>query len=127
MNLITELIEVNTPQYDQDKIISILQQYGYTCSTEAGTKFQPNVEAFVFDKSSFSELLSALLEDKECESAISQEDVPQNLCKYYIAGTLGSFSTALIELFMKADTENQQKLAEAFPRHYKAYLLWYYK
>jgi hypothetical protein len=55
------------------------------------------------------------------------QDTPENIVKYYEAGTLGSFSTALLELFMKADEVNKLKLSLAFPEHYEAYKLWYNK
>jgi hypothetical protein len=55
------------------------------------------------------------------------QDTPENIVKYYEAGTLGSFSTALLELFMKADGENKLKLSLVFPEHYEAYKLYFYK
>ena len=51
----------------------------------------------------------------------------KEIAKYYHLGTLGSFSTSLMELFMKADTVNQIKLASVFPEYYDAYKLWFYK
>jgi len=49
---------------------------------------------------------------------------PEEIVKYYNAGTLGGFSTALFELFMKADNNNRSKLAMAFPEYWVAYKLW---
>jgi hypothetical protein len=49
---------------------------------------------------------------------------PEKIVKYYNAGTLGSFSTALFELFFKADSHNQMKLGEAFPEYFEAYILY---
>jgi len=52
---------------------------------------------------------------------------PNEIAKYYEAGTLGSFSTGLMQLFMKADNQNKQKLAISFPEYYEAYNLWFHK
>ncbi len=52
-------------------------------------------------------------------------DSPEDIVKYYKAGTLGSFSTKLFELFMLADSMNKIKLASVFPEYYKAYMIWY--
>jgi hypothetical protein len=49
---------------------------------------------------------------------------PEDIAKYYRYRTLGSFSTALLELFFKADSTNQRKLAEVFPEYYEAYKLY---
>jgi len=50
---------------------------------------------------------------------------PEEIVKYYNVGTLGSFSTALFELFMKADNSNRFKLALSFPEYHEAYKLWF--
>jgi len=52
---------------------------------------------------------------------------PKEIAYYYELGTLGSFSMTLMDLFGKADTGNQFRLASAFPEYYEAYLLWYKK
>lgn len=48
----------------------------------------------------------------------------EEIVKYYKRGTLGSFSQALMELFFKADMQNQAKLAKSFPEYYEAYQLY---
>lgn len=50
---------------------------------------------------------------------------PEEIVRYYKTGNLGSFSTALFELFMRADSENQFKLMCAYPEYYIAYKMWY--
>ena len=50
---------------------------------------------------------------------------PEEIVRYYNAGSLGGFGTALFELFMKADLINQRKLGESFPTYLEAYQLWY--
>jgi len=52
---------------------------------------------------------------------------PNEIVKYYEIGSLGSFSTSLFELFMKADNTNKLKLAFSFPEYYEAYQLWFHK
>ena len=52
---------------------------------------------------------------------------PQEIAYYYETKTLGSFSTSLMDLFGKADTENKLRLSTAFPEYFEAYNLWYYK
>lgn len=52
---------------------------------------------------------------------------PEDIVKYYNNGVLGSFSTALFELFMKADQENTFKLASVYPEYALAYKIWYEK
>ncbi len=49
------------------------------------------------------------------------------IADYYEKGSLGSFGTALMDLFGKADSENKVRLAISFPNHYEAYNLWFYK
>jgi hypothetical protein len=49
---------------------------------------------------------------------------PEEIVRYYKSGNLGSFSTALFELFMRADSENQFKLMRVYPEYYMAYRLW---
>ncbi len=44
---------------------------------------------------------------------------------YYENGTLGSFSTTLMNLIAKADVVNKQKLEQVFPEYVEAYYLWY--
>lgn len=50
---------------------------------------------------------------------------PEEIVKYYRAGTLGSFHTALFELFQKADLGNRAKLGVMFPEYHEAYQLWF--
>lgn len=52
---------------------------------------------------------------------------PHDMARYYNSGTLGSFSTKLIELFTYADLSNQATLRQAFPIHWEAYQLWFHK
>jgi hypothetical protein len=52
---------------------------------------------------------------------------PNEIAYYYEKGTLGSFSTNLMNLFGKADIQNRLRLELAFPEYAKAYELWFYK
>jgi len=52
---------------------------------------------------------------------------PQEIAYFYEIGTLGGFSTQLMDLFGKADTTNRLRLSQAFPEYEKAYNLWFYK
>jgi len=50
---------------------------------------------------------------------------PKEIAQYYNAGTLGSFSTALFELIMKADENNKLKLSIVYPEYVEAYYIWF--
>ena len=52
---------------------------------------------------------------------------PEEIAHYYEVGTLGSFSTGLMDLFNKADTMNRIRLGIVFPEYKEAYRLWFYK
>ena len=52
---------------------------------------------------------------------------PQEIAYFYEVGTLGGFSTQLMNLFGKADIGNKYRLAQAFPEYAEAYDLWFYK
>ena len=52
---------------------------------------------------------------------------PQEIALYYENGTLGSFSTKLMDLFGTADMLNKARLTAAFPEYMEAYLLWFHK
>ena len=52
---------------------------------------------------------------------------PEEIAHYYEVGTLGSFSTGLMNLFCKADTLNKVRLGIAFPEYEESYSLWFYK
>ena len=52
---------------------------------------------------------------------------PKEIAYFYEAGSLGSFSTALMNLFCKANTSNKARLAAAFPEYAEAYRLWFYR
>jgi len=52
---------------------------------------------------------------------------PNEIAYWYSIGNLGSFSTALFELFMKADNTNKEKLGSVYPEYYEAYQLWFHK
>ena len=43
------------------------------------------------------------------------------IAKYFEIGTLGGFSTDLMRLFGKADTQNRLRLEQAFPEYAEAY------
>jgi hypothetical protein len=49
---------------------------------------------------------------------------PEEIVRYYNNESLGSFSTALFELFMKADHENVFKLACIYPEYAVAFKMW---
>ena len=50
---------------------------------------------------------------------------PTDIARYYNAGTLGGFSTALMDLIGRADTDNKYKLSLVFPEYIEAYKLWF--
>lgn len=50
---------------------------------------------------------------------------PKEIARFYEAGTLGSFSTKLMDLIGYADTINKAKIAIAFPEYVQAYELWF--
>lgn len=50
---------------------------------------------------------------------------PKQIAKWYEARALGSFAMALMDLFGKADIENQARLAIAFPEYAEAWKIWY--
>ena len=50
---------------------------------------------------------------------------PMLLALCYENKTLGSFSTALMDLIGKADSNNRQRIAQAFPEYILAYRYWY--
>lgn len=56
---------------------------------------------------------------------MAMNDSPEDIARHYEAGLLGSFSTALMDLFGKADIENKRKLQVAFPEYAKAYKIWF--
>jgi len=49
----------------------------------------------------------------------------EEIARYYESGSLGSFSTALIDLIQKADSTNKQKIKLAFPEYIEAWNIWY--
>ena len=53
-----------------------------------------------------------------------EQMTPQEIVNYYNSGNLGSFSTALFELFMRADWENSFKLSLVFPEYAEAFKIW---
>jgi len=50
---------------------------------------------------------------------------PEEIAGYYESGSLGSFSTALMNLICKADSVNRQRIESAFPEYIEAYNIWY--
>jgi len=52
---------------------------------------------------------------------------PYEIADHYDRGTLGSFSTGLMDLFGKADSNNKVRLGVCFTEYYEAYNLWFYK
>jgi len=52
---------------------------------------------------------------------------PKEIAMYYNSGTLGSFSTKLMDLFGIADLGNRAVLAAAFPLYAEAWELWFHK
>ena len=52
---------------------------------------------------------------------------PKEIAYYYEAGTLGSFSTKLMDLICAADIPNKDRIAKAFPEYIEAYYLWFHK
>ena len=53
------------------------------------------------------------------------KDKPIDIARWYEAGTLGSFSMALMDLIGKADIENRLKLWLLFPEYMEAYDIWF--
>lgn len=49
----------------------------------------------------------------------------KEIAQYYRAGTLGSFSTGLMDLIGKADVENRVKLAVVYPEYLHAHMIWF--
>jgi hypothetical protein len=58
---------------------------------------------------------------------MTNEITPNEIAYYYEINRLGGFSTDLMRLFGRADTQNRAKLEEAFPEYAEAYRLWFYK
>ena len=52
---------------------------------------------------------------------------PQEIACYYELGTLGGFSTRLMNLISVADLGNKARIGIAFPEYIEAYELWFYK
>ena len=52
-------------------------------------------------------------------------DSSKDIAKCYEAGVLGSFSTALMDLFGRADIDNRIRLSIAFPEYAEAYKIWF--
>ena len=52
---------------------------------------------------------------------------PEEIAYYYEIGTLGGFSTQLMNLICKADIPNRERIGFAFPEYIKAYKLWFHK
>jgi len=59
------------------------------------------------------------------EKNVDSLDTPEEMAMYYNSGTLGGFSTKLMDLIGFADIENRKKLKEAFPRHFEGWRLWF--
>jgi len=51
----------------------------------------------------------------------------EEIAEYYENETLGSFSTALMDLICKADLINQMKIEVVFPEYIEAYKIWFNK
>jgi len=49
---------------------------------------------------------------------------PKKIARYYEAGTLGSFSTTLMDLIGKADYNHKLKIKIIFPEYVEAYDLY---
>ena len=52
---------------------------------------------------------------------------PQEIAYYYEIGTLGNFSTRLMDLICIADTPNRDRIKQAFPEYIRAYDYWFSK
>jgi len=52
---------------------------------------------------------------------------PQEIAFYYEKGTLGGFSTKLMDTICIADTFNRNRIKLAFPEYIRAYELWFSK
>jgi len=55
-------------------------------------------------------------------------DSPKDIARYYeagVPGVLGSFSMALMDLFVKAVVDNKRRLSVAFPEYAEAYKIWF--
>ena len=52
---------------------------------------------------------------------------PNEIAYFYEKGTLGGFSTSLMNLICKADPINKARIQIAFPEYIEAYELWFNK